>query len=160
MHQSVWQQTASSRLGNFEYQRIGADIGTGDAQALLAASLCRFAQYENQAGLQYFKVALFRYPGLRLLAEGDLTEDPYHVVWSRGAVPDAELMALNLLVMDQASPRVNPILRMMLEHRDVLAAEMRLAGLYAEVKMERAKGNHTGRDRAIANWQAASGKRL
>lgn len=122
-------------------KRIRAEIETGDAQAMLTASLCKFSQYQDLGALKYFLLALFQYPGLRLLVEGDLTEDPYQPVWSRGAIPDVELIALNLLMMSQACPRIDLILKTMLRHQDVQAAESRLAGLYGEVRRERDRGN-------------------
>jgi hypothetical protein len=133
-------------------KRLQPEIDQGDAQAFLAASLCRFAQYHHLIALKYFFLALLRYPGLRLLVEGDLTEDPYGANWHRGAVPDIDLMALNLLVMDRPSPRIDQILKAMLEHQEVQAAEKRLAGLYGEIKKDRDRGVPV--ELALGNWEA------
>jgi hypothetical protein len=134
-------------------KRLRDEIETGDAQALLTASLCRFAQHQDLGALKYFLLALFQYPGLRLLVEGDLTEDPYNAGWHRGGMPDLELMALNLLVIDQACPRVDPMLQTILKHPDVMAAEKRLAGLYGDVKKEKDKGNPV--TMALRQWETA-----
>jgi len=134
-------------------KRLRSEIDQGDAQALLAAGLCRLAQSHHLVALKYFFLALFRYPGLRLLVEGDLTADPYGADWRRGGVPDIELMALNLLIMDRPSPRIDQILKAMLDHQDVHAAEKRLAALYGEIKKDRDKGISVAL--AFGNWEAA-----